>query len=136
MSGRPQADRLPRLLFSPIAGYATAGPTDGRCRYAHAYAPRDGRTLRDTHKSDTNHDACVGSVAPSLLWHGARELIDAIPHGPGRTPTGPKAVDILEPAGIPATQLPLALRTRPHEGCPCVASRVRFFGCRSSAQHE
>jgi len=85
MSGRPRAGGLPRLLFSPIAGDATAGPTDGSCRYAHGYAPRDGRTLRDSHESDTNHDVCVGSVAPSLLRHGARELIDAIPHGPGRT---------------------------------------------------
>ena len=56
---------------------------------------------------------------------------------PARTrtdPTAQNAVDVVAPAGVPATQLPLALRTRPHEGCPCLASRVRFFGCRSSAQ--
>jgi hypothetical protein len=54
-------------------------------------------------------------VAPSLLRHGAREPIDAIPHGPGRT----NAVEIVAPAGGPGHAAPsLAFRTRPHEGCP------------------
>jgi hypothetical protein len=109
------------------AAPTTAGPTDGRCRYAHAYAPRDGTTLQDTHESDTNHDACVGSVAPCLL-PGCGTVAES-----GSTPsrTDPAGPDRAEcgghrwPAGGPGHTVP----SRPPHG---PTRRVSMFGLTSS----